>query len=91
MNLLRKYFHTTSMELSQTEERLLELMQVIDAHSVSGARKHFVLRDPVTDPKLAQKMVAVALGKTVLWPSAGELCLTSGAGQLSLLAGVHAH
>ena len=86
VNLLRKYVYVILMELSPTEEKLIGLMQVIDAHSVSVARKHYVLRDPVTDAKLAQKVVAVAFGDTVPWPSTGKLeqCYASGTGQLFL-------
>ena len=89
VNLLRKYFHTILMDLSRSEEKLLELMKVIDAHSVSVARKHYVLRDPAKDANLAKQLVKVALKETVPWPSAGELeaCYSGGEGQLSLPSG----
>ena len=73
VNLLRKFFHTYLTEMTRTEDKLLEVLKVIDAHSVAVARKHYVLRDPAVDAKLAEQLVKLALGKTVPWPGATEL------------------
>ena len=71
--LLRKSFHTVLMNLTDTEDKLLKLVEVIDAHSTAVARKHYVLRDPAADAKLAKRLVAVTLGDTVPWPQEGEI------------------
>lgn len=93
VNLLRKYFHTVLMDMTQTEDKLLEVMKIIDAHSAQVARKHYVLRDPAADARLAKVLVKVALGDTVPWPSAAELknCGLSGDGVLALPMGPYAY
>ena len=67
--LLRKFFHTVLVNLTFTESKLLEVLKQIDGHSASVARKHYVLRDPKVDAQLAKKLVEVAIGDTVPWPS----------------------
>ena len=68
VNLLRKWYHTHLMNLTKTEDALLDVMKRIDAHSNDVAKRHYVLRDPQQDAKLAQLLVFAVLGQTVQWP-----------------------
>ena len=79
-NLLRKLFHSILVEMTLTEAKLLEVLQIIEAHTSAVARKHYVLRNAAADAKLAQHMVKLAFGETVPWPNAREIekCYPSG-------------
>lgn len=73
VNLMRKWYHTELYKMATSDDRLLQLMQSIDAHSTRVARKHYVLQTPADDAKLAQALVHSMLGKPVPWPSEAEL------------------
>ena len=69
VNLIRKLYHTTLMKLSDTKEKLQELMVLIDAHSKAVQKKHYCLRDPEDHVKLAKQLVKTVIGETVPWPT----------------------
>ena len=71
-NLMRKMFHTALMDLSDTEDKLQELMKIVDAHSKEVQRKHYCLKKPRVEVKLAQALVHAVLGGTVPWPADEE-------------------
>ena len=69
VNLLRKWYHTKLHAMSSREDTLLQVFKAIDAHSVAVAKKHYVLRGPSDDAKLAEILVLAMLGATVPWPT----------------------
>ena len=73
VNLVRKWFHSTLVKLTDTKEKLKDLMVLIDAHSVAVQNKHYLLKDPADDVKLARQFVKTVIGKTVRWPSDEEV------------------
>lgn len=73
VNLMRKLFHKQLMKLTETREGLKSVMKIIDAHSESVQEKHYCLREPEEDVKLAQHLVDAVLGATVPWPSEAEV------------------
>jgi hypothetical protein len=73
VNLFRKWYHTELVRMTRSEERLLQLMQKVDAHSAKVAAKHYVLCTPADDAKLSQAMVHSLLGEPVRWPEHREL------------------
>ena len=73
VNLLRKWFHTHLMSLTETEDKLLDVMKRIDAHSKDVAKRHYCLRDPQQDAHLAHLLVLAVLGQPVPWPGQDEL------------------
>ena len=44
-NLIRKWFHTALMDLTDTDEKLKKMMKVVDAHSEKVQEKHYILKD----------------------------------------------
>eukprot|EP00972_Heterocapsa_arctica_P031416 4626835-Heterocapsa_arctica.AAC.1 len=61
------------MNMTESGDKLLEVLKVIDSHSANVAKQHYVLRDPAADVKLAKHLVKIALGETVPWPDTAEL------------------
>ena len=57
---------------------------MIDGHSKGVARKHYLLRDPEADARLAERLVEIVLGDTVPWPSAAEIAKLRCQGKMSL-------
>jgi hypothetical protein len=72
-NLLRKHFHNTLVRLTETKEKLKEVMVIIDAHSKIVMNKHYCISDPKEDAKLAGLLVAQVVGDTVPWPTDKQL------------------
>ena len=70
MNLLRKLYHTRLHQLASQGETLLAMLRIVDGHSASIAKKHYILRGPADDAKLAEHLVHALLGDTVPWPTA---------------------
>ena len=73
VNLLRKWFHTSLMQMTAPHASLLEVMLRVDGHSAAVSLKHYVLRDHRADAKLAEILVMAVLGPTVPWPAHMEL------------------
>ena len=67
VKLLRKWFHTSLMQMTASHASLLEVMLRVDAHSAAVGLKHYVLRDHRADAKLAEILVMAVLGPTVPW------------------------
>ena len=72
-NLMRKWFHTVLMGLSDTKEKLKDLMKIVDAHSKKVQDRHYCLRDPEDDVALAKQLVKTIIGETVQWPTDEEV------------------
>ena len=72
VNLMRKWYHTKLMTMSKTEAQLYKLMERIDAHTPGVAAKHYVLKNPEHDAKLAKILVHEVLGEPVPWPKEME-------------------
>lgn len=68
VNLVRKWLHTSLMKLTDTKDKLKEVMLLIDAHSKSVQDRHYWLREPEDDVKLAKLLVHTIFGATVPWP-----------------------
>jgi hypothetical protein len=68
-NIMRKMFHTHLHKIHGNDDRLKELMVILDAHSKAVQGRHYVLRDPEDDVKLARQLVFVVLGSTVEFPT----------------------
>ena len=71
--LLRKAFHSTLMRLTSTEDRVLDILEILDGHRKSTALRHYVLRDPSHDAKLARQLTEAVFGASVPWPGVAEL------------------
>ena len=56
-------------DLTDSKEKLKEVMVVLDAHSKKVRGTHYILRDPEDDVKLAKALVKACLGDTVAFPS----------------------
>ena len=69
-NICRKWFHRTLMQLTKDEERLKDMMVVLDAHSKKVMDRHYLLREPEDDITLANALIKEVLGTTVAFPSA---------------------
>ena len=54
--------------VAPSQERVLDVMQAVDGHRPSTAKKHYVLRNPAHDANLARKLVKVVFGEPVAWP-----------------------
>lgn len=72
VNLVRKWFHRHLISMTDSKEKLKEVMQIIDAHSTAVIDRHYYLRDAADDVKLARMLVKAVLGETVAWPSAAD-------------------
>jgi hypothetical protein len=59
--------------MTRSEEQLLHIMKTVDAHSVKVAAKHYVLRTPDDDARLAKAMVHSLIGEPVPWPEHHQL------------------
>ena len=68
-NLVRKWFHTMLMRMTADEKKLKELMKKLDAHSVSIQEKHYIIRSPEDDMKLADALIATIMKAPVKWPT----------------------
>ena len=79
VNIMRKYYHRALMKLSGSEDKLKEVMTVLDGHSKAVIDRHYALRDAEDDVRLAKMLVKVVLGETAAWPD-GQV--TSDANQL---------
>ena len=74
VNDYRKMSHKVLMELTQSEEKLKSVMKVIDAHGKYTQDKHYILREPEEDVKLAEMLAKQVHGEpSVMWPSDAEL------------------
>lgn len=73
VNYMRKYFHNTLMKLTDSAEKLKDLMVIIDAHSKQVQDKVYIMRDPEDDVKLARELVKTIFGSTVAWPTDEEV------------------
>ena len=69
VNLMRKYFHKTIIKMTETEEKLKKVMEVVDAHSKRTIDKHYALREPEQDIALAKLLVKAVFRDTVVWPA----------------------
>jgi len=69
VNIIRKMFHTTLMKLTSNEEKLKDVMVIIDAHSKFIQDKCYILREPEEDVKLAKLLFQTVVGKSVPWPA----------------------
>ena len=72
-NQVRKFFHRALMDLTSNTEQLKELMVILDAHSKQVQDRHYILRDPEDDVKLAKELVKAVLGRSVTWPTAADV------------------
>ena len=72
-NLVRKLFHNSLMKLTETKEKLMELMTQVDAHSKTDMEMQHLLKTPAGDVKLADALIASILGETVAYPTPEEL------------------
>jgi hypothetical protein len=73
VNLMRKYYHTELARMTKSEDTLLQIFKAIDAHSAEVAKRHYILKTPSDDAKLAKALVYSLLGKPVMWPTSMEL------------------
>jgi hypothetical protein len=73
VNLMRKYFHKSLMNLTQDHDSLKKVMTVLDGHSGKTIDKHYSLREPTDDVALAKLLVANVLGDTVAWPASDAI------------------
>jgi hypothetical protein len=71
-NQVRKLFHNTLMKLTKDENKLKDLMTVLDAHGRPTQDKHYLIKTPEDDLKLAKALVKNVIGNTVSWPSREE-------------------
>ena len=69
LNQVRKWFHRALMHLTANEDKLKEIMVVLDAHSKQVQGTHYVLRDPEDDVKLGKALIKAVLGETVAFPT----------------------
>ena len=69
VNLYRKSNHKVLMDMTKDAEKLKELMVIIDAHSKFVQDKHYYLKEPEEDVKLAKLLVEKVLGGACPWPS----------------------
>jgi hypothetical protein len=70
--MMRKWYHTHLMKLTDSKEKLKEVMTVIDAHSALIQERHYCLKDPADDAKLAELLVRTVVGPTVMWPQSTQ-------------------
>jgi len=68
-NVMRKLFHKGLRDVTDNDEALKELMVILDAHSKAVQGRHYILRDPEDDVKLAKQLVKVILRTTVTFPT----------------------
>ena len=66
---VRKFHHTTLINMTRDERSVESLLQTIDAHSVGVARKHYNLKDPQADANLAKELLKVTIKEHVPWPA----------------------
>lgn len=78
VNLLRKWYHTELCKMTRTEESLLRLLKIVDAHSVPVAKQFYVLKVPADDAKLARALVLAMIGEPVPWPTEADMALIDG-------------
>ena len=69
VNLMRKFFHKTLMEITKDEKALKEFMKLVDPHSVPTMDRHYILREPEDDVALAKLLVKQVLGATATFPT----------------------
>ena len=69
VNIMRKFFHKTLMKMTESQEKLKDVMMIVDAHSKAQQTKTYCMRDPEDDVRLAKHLVDEVLGATVAWPS----------------------
>ena len=72
-NIMRKLFHKALRAGTTNEEQLKELMLILDAHSKEVQDKHYILRDPEDDVKLAKALVQTVLGADRPFPADDEV------------------
>jgi len=68
-NLVRKWFHRELMHLTKDEEKLKDMMVILDAHSKKVMDGHYILKDPEDDVILAEALIKAVLGETVRFPT----------------------
>ena len=68
VNLMRKFFHGALVNATKDEEGLKRLMVILDGHAAKTIDRHYFLRDPADDVKLAKILVKWVLGKTARFP-----------------------
>ena len=73
VNIMRKFFHKTLMKMTESQEKLKDVMMIVDAHSKAQQTKTYCMRDPEDDVRLARHLVDEVLGATVAWPSDKEV------------------
>jgi len=71
-NLIRKWFHTKLVEMSW-EAKALGLLEQVDAHSTTTAKKVYVVKTPKQDARLGKILYEALMGSPEEWPSDEEI------------------
>ena len=71
-NQWRKKFHNELRKLTKDQEKLQDMMTILDANGRKVQSKHYIMDDPDEDHVLAKALVQKVLGTTVPWPSKAE-------------------
>ena len=61
------------VRVSDTPEKLKDMMKLLDAHSGKLMDRHLFLRDASDDVTLARRLVKAVLGRTATWPEDDEV------------------
>ena len=64
----RIYLPKELLSITKDEEKLKNIMVIRDAHSKDVQKKHYILKDPEDEIKLAKELVKSVLGDSVRWP-----------------------